>query len=178
MMLMMLCAGASEQAVSQWASAFAEKGLGLTKQLGDLLGPMLFAVCMGTSRTVYGKMGHRLDLKKFMNASVALCIGAYLVIILIPNPVITLLATGIVGFAVGIFWPGTFSLASAGIKGSGTLMFALLALAGDLGCSGGPSLAGAIMYTSGGNMMLGIGAAIIFQVLMGIGLYTADKKIY
>ena len=77
--IMMLCAGASEQAVSQWASAFAEKGLGLTKQLGDLLGPMLFAVCMGTSRTIYGKMGHRIDLKKFMDASVALCIGAYTV---------------------------------------------------------------------------------------------------
>jgi len=175
MMLMMLCAGASEQAVSQWASAFAEKGLGITKQLGDILGPMLFAVCMGTSRTIYGKMGHSLDLKKFMNVSVALCIGSYLVILFVPNPVITLLGSSLAGFAVGIFWPGTFSMASAGIRGSGTLMFALLALAGDLGCSGGPSFAGAIMHASDGNMRIGIGAAVVFPVLMGIGLYLIRK---
>ena len=170
MMLMMLCAGASEQAVSQWASAFAEQGLGVSKQMGDLLGPMLFALCMGTSRAIYGIKGHNLDLHKFMYSSVALCIASYLIILLVPNPLITLLGCGMAGFAVGIFWPGTFSKASAGIKNGSTLMFALLALAGDLGCSAGPSLAGGIMSLSGGNMRIGIGAAIIFPVLMGIGL--------
>ena len=176
MMVMMLCAGASEQAVSQWASAFAEKGLGVSKQLGDLLGPMLFAICMGTSRAIYGVKGHKLDLKKFMYASVALCVLAYLVIILVQNPVITLLGCGLAGFAVGIFWPGTFSMASAGVRNGGTLMFAFLALAGDLGCSGGPTMAGAIMSAFGGNMRAGIGAAIIFPVLMGLGLLIRDQN--
>lgn len=175
MMIMMLCAGASEQAVSQWASAFAEKGLGVSKQLGDLLGPMLFALCMGTSRTIYGLKGHKLDLKKFMYTSVFLCILAYTVIMIAHDPVITLLGCGLAGFAVGIFWPGTFSMAASGIRSGGTLMFALLALAGDLGCSGGPTFAGMIMSASGGNMRSGIGAAIIFPVLLGIGLFMSKK---
>ena len=178
MMIMMLCAGASEQAVSQWASAFAEKGLGVSKQMGDLLGPMLFAICMGTSRAIYGVRGHRLDLKKFMYVSTALCIAAYTVIITVHNPVITLLGCALSGFAVGIFWPGTFSMASAGISGGSTLMFALLALAGDLGCCAGPALAGTIMSMTGGNMRTGIGAAIVFPILMGICLFfgKGDQK--
>ena len=176
MMLMMLCAGASEQAVSQWASAFAEKGLGVSKQLGDLLGPMLFALCMGTSRTIYGVKGSKLDLKKFMYASVLLCVLAYLVIVFVQNPVITLLGCGLAGFAVGIFWPGTFSMAASGVKNGGTLMFALLALAGDLGCSGGPTMAGAIMSATGGNMRIGIGAAMIFPILMGAGIFMAKRS--
>ena len=176
MMLMMLCAGASEQAVSQWASAFAEKGLGVSKQMGDLLGPLLFALCMGTSRTIYGIKGHKLNLKKFMYASIVLCILAYTVIITVNDPVITLLGCGLAGFAVGIFWPGTFSMAASGIRSGGTLMFALLALAGDLGCSGGPTLAGAVMSVFGGNMRIGIGAAIIFPILMGIGLLMSKKE--
>lgn len=176
MMLMMLCAGASEQAVSQWASAFAEKGLGVSKQLGDLLGPMLFALCMGTSRTIYGVRGSRLDLKKFMYVSTGLCVCAYLVIILARDPVITLLGCGLAGFAVGIFWPGTFSMAAAGVRNGGTLMYALLALAGDLGCSGGPTMAGAIMSACDGNMRTGIGAAIIFPVLMGAGIFLSERE--
>ncbi len=177
MLMMMLCAGASEQAVSQWASAFAEKGLGVSKQLGDILGAMLFAMCMGTSRTIYGLKGHKLDLNRFMSISVVLCIAAYLIIILVPNPFITLLGCGLAGFAVGIFWPGTFSIASAGMKNGGTLMFALLALAGDLGCSGGPTFAGAIMSLNNGNMRAGIGAAICFPILMGLGLCSRRKYV-
>ena len=175
MMLMMLCAGASEQAVSQWASAFAESGLGVSKQLGDILGPMLFALCMGTSRTIYGVLGHKLDLNRFMGISTALCISAYVIIMAVRNPVITLLGCALVGFSVGIFWPGTFSIAASGLKNGGTLMFALLALAGDVGCSGGPTFAGAVMSLAGGNMRLGIGAAVIFPVLMGVGLAARRK---
>ena len=126
MFLMMLSAGASEQAVSQWASAFAEKGLGVSKTMGDLLGPMLFAFCMAVSRTIYGLKGHKIDLSAFMGASIVLCITAYLVIVFVPNPVIALLGCGLAGFAVGIFWPGTFSTASIKVKGRGTLMFALV----------------------------------------------------
>ncbi len=172
MMLMMLCAGASEQAVSQWASAFAEKGLGVTKELGDILGPMLFALCMALSRTIYGVKGHKLNLKKFMYFSVVLCIFSYVVILFAKDPVITLLACGLTGFSVGIFWPGTFSMASKGIKNGSTLMFALLALAGDLGCSGGPTFAGGVMSLFDNNMRIGIGAAVIFPILMGISLLS------
>ena len=169
MMLMMLCAGASEQAVSQWASAFAEKGLGVSKTMGDLLGPTLFALCMASSRTIYGIRGQKMELKKFMGFSVILCVIAYIVIATVPHPVIALLGCGLAGFSVGIFWPGTFSLASANVKGRGTLLFAFLALAGDLGCSGGPTFAGLIASAANGNMRLGIGAAICFPILMGIG---------
>ena len=175
MMLMMLCAGASEQAVSQWASAFAEKGLGVSKTMGDLLGPMLFALCMAVSRTIYGIHGKKLDLKRFMGFSVFLCIAAYIVIATVPVPVIALLGCGLAGFSVGIFWPGTFSIASANVKGRGTLLFALLALAGDLGCSGGPTFAGLMASVTGGNMRIGIGTAICFPVFMGIGLIMMRK---
>ena len=176
MILMMLCAGASEQAVSQWASAFAEKGLGVSKTMGDLLGPMLFALCMASSRTIYGIYGRKLDLKRFMELSVILCIVSYIVIATAPIPVISLLGCGAAGFSVGIFWPGTFSMASAGIKGRGTLLFALLALAGDLGCSGGPTFAGLIASAADGNMRIGIGAAVCFPILMGLGLIMMRRS--
>ncbi|MCR4787455.1 MAG: MFS transporter [Lachnospiraceae bacterium] len=170
MFLMMFAAGASEQAVSQWSSAFAEKGLGVSKTLGDLMGPMLFAFCMAVSRTIYGLKGHKLNLRVFMGISTGLCIISYLVIVFVPNPMIALLGCGLAGFSVGIFWPGTFSTASASVKGRGTLLFALLALAGDLGCSGGPTIAGSVASLCGDNMRAGIGAAVMFPLIMGLGL--------
>ena len=175
-LIMMICAGASEQAVSQWASAFAEKGLGVSKTVGDLAGPMAFAVLMGTSRLIFGKYGHKLDLDRFMKYSCILCIAAYLCITLVPNPVIGLIGCGICGFSVGILWPGTYSKASASIKGGGTAMFAMLALAGDIGCSGGPTLAGLVSDRFGGNMRAGIMAAIIFPAVMTLCLMLSGKK--
>lgn len=127
MMLMMLCAGASEQAVSQWASTFAEKGLGVTKTIGDLAGPMTFAILMGSSRAFYGKFGHKIDLDRFMLGSSVLCIFSYLLIVASPIPFLSLVGCGICGLSVGIMWPGTFSKASVALKNGGTAMFALLA---------------------------------------------------
>lgn len=127
MMLMMLCAGASEQAVSQWASTFAEKGLGVTKTIGDLAGPMTFAILMGSSRAFYGKFGHKIDLDRFMLGSSVLCIFSYLLIVASPVPFLSLVGCGICGLSVGIMWPGTFSKASVALKNGGTAMFALLA---------------------------------------------------
>lgn len=175
-MLMMLCAGASEQAVSQWASTFAEKGLGISKTMGDLAGPMAFAVLMGTSRLLYGKYGDKWDLNRFMQYSMLLCMTSYLCIVLVPVPVIGLLGCAVCGFSVGILWPGTFSKASASIKNGGTAMFAMLALAGDLGCSGGPTLVGLVSSSFGDNLKMGILAAILFPVLMLIGLRLLKKK--
>lgn len=127
MMLMMLFAGASEQAVSQWASTFAEKGLGVTKTIGDLAGPMTFAILMGSSRAFYGKFGHKIDLDRFMLGSSVLCIFSYLLIAASPIPFLSLVGCGICGLSVGIMWPGTFSKASVALKNGGTAMFALLA---------------------------------------------------
>lgn len=164
--VMMICAGASELAVSQWASTLAEKGLGVSKTIGDLAGPMLFAVLMGTARTLYGKFADRINTDRLMPASALLCAAAYLIISLVPNPVISLLGCGICGFSVGIMWPGTFSKASAALPKGGTAMFALLALAGDLGCSGGPTVAGFVASQFGDSLKAGVLAAVVFPLLM------------
>ena len=176
MMLMMVCAGASEQSVSQWVSAFAEEGLGVSKTIGDLAGPTAFAALMGTSRLIYGKLGHRIDINKFMGFSCVLCIAAYLCISIVQNPAIELISCAVCGFSVGILWPATFSKASASIKGGGTLLFAMLALAGDLGCSAGPTLAGFVSGKFGNNLRAGILAAIVFPALLLLGLLLSRKN--
>lgn len=166
MMIMMVCSGASEQAVSQWASTFAEQGLGVSKTVGDLAGPLAFAALMGTSRLLYGKFGDKLNLNKCMFFSACLCVISYLCIALIPVPAIGLVGCALCGFAVGVLWPGTFSKSSAAIKRGGTVMFAMLALAGDLGCSGGPTLAGLVSGNFNNNLHIGILSAIIFPAIM------------
>lgn len=166
LMLMMVCAGASEQAVSQWASTFAEQGLGVTKTIGDLAGPMAFAILMGSARAFYGRFGENIDLDKFMMGSSLLCVIAYLCISLSPSPLISLVGCAVCGLSVGIMWPGTFSKASATLKNGGTAMFALLALAGDVGCSGGPTLVGFVTGQMSNNLKLGILAGIVFPILL------------
>ncbi len=170
LLLMMVCAGASEQAVSQWASAFAEKGLGVSKTVGDLAGPMLFAVLMGSARAFYGKYGDRIRLDRFMAGSGILCIASYLCIALTPHPVTALIGCGVCGLSVGIMWPGTFSKATASVERGGTAMFALLALAGDVGCSGGPTVVGMVSDALGGDLKKGILAGVIFPVLLVAGI--------
>ena len=176
LMLMMMCAGAAEQSVSQWASTFAEEGLGITKTLGDLVGPMAFSILMGLSRVIYGKYGEKMDLDRFMKYSLVLCVASYLCISLVPIPMVEMMGCAICGFSVGILWPGTFSKAAASLKRGGTVLFAMLALAGDLGCSGGPTLVGFVSGIFGNNMRIGIFAAMIFPVLMLISLLAAKKK--
>lgn len=176
--VMMVCAGASEQSVSQWASTFAEQGLHISKTLGDLAGPMAFAILMGAARAFYGKHGDRIDLDRFMKASCLLCIAAYLAISLVPIPVVSLAACAICGLSVGIMWPGTFSKASATLPKGGTALFALLALGGDIGCSGGPTLVGLVSSHADDNLKAGILAAIIFPILSlgGISLCRKAQK--
>jgi len=163
---MMLCAGASELAMSQWASAFAEEGLGVSKAMGDLLGPCMFAVFMGIARVFYGKFGAKISLSKFMAASSALCVVAYAVTVFSPYPLLSLGGCALCGLSVGIMWPGTFSMASAAIPLGGTSMFAMLALAGDTGCTSGPSLAGKIADTFGSDIKYGFAFAAVFPVVM------------
>ncbi len=166
LMVMMVCSGASEQAVSQWASTFAEQGLGISKAAGDLAGPMAFAILMGSSRAFYGKFGEKLDLDRFMTGSLILCVCSYLLIVLSPIPALSLAGCGLCGFSVGILWPGSFSKAASALRRGGTAMFALLALAGDLGCSSGPTLVGWVADRFGGNLKAGILAAILFPITL------------
>ena len=171
----MVCAGASEQAVSQWASTFAEQGLKVSKTIGDLAGPMAFSILMGSARAFYGKFGDRIDLDRFMIFSGILCVVSYLCIALIPNAIVSLASCAICGLSVGIMWPGSFSKAAALLKNGGTALFALLALAGDLGCSGGPTLVGMVSSACSDNLKTGILAAIIFPILLVIGLVIMKK---
>lgn len=175
LLVMMICAGASEQAVSQWASTFAEKGLGISKTAGDLAGPMAFAILMGTSRLFYGKYGDRIHLERFMVYSSLLCILSYLGISLFPVPLLSLIACAVCGLSVGIMWPGTFSKASAALPKGGTAMFALLALGGDIGCSGGPTLVGMVSGALGDNLKIGGLAGIIFPALLLMGIILCGK---
>ena len=177
MMIMMVCSGASEQAVSQWASTFAEQGLGVSKTVGDLAGPLAFAALMGTSRLLYGKFGDKLNLNKCMFFSACLCVISYLCIALIPVPAIGLMGCALCGFSVGVLWPGTFSKSSAAIKRGGTVMFAMLALAGDLGCSGGPTLAGLVSGNFNNNLHIGILSAIICPSSMLLCLLISKYKL-
>lgn len=167
--LLMFAAGASEQAMSQWASAFAESGLGISKTAGDLLGPCVFSVLMGSARAFYGKNSEKVNLNTFLIGSGALCVCAYLLASLSASPVISLIGCGICGLSVGILWPGVYSLAAAQIPRGGTAMFALLALAGDLGCSGGPTLVGFVSSAFDGELKKGLLFAIVFPVIMIIG---------
>lgn len=176
LMLMMVCSGASEQSVSQWASAFAERGLGISKAAGDLAGPMTFAILMGSARAFYGKYGERISLDRFMILSSCLCVGAYLLASLTGSAVISLIGCGLCGLSVGIMWPGTFSKAAVALRSGGTAMFAMLALAGDLGCSGGPALVGLVSGIAGGNMKAGILAAIVFPLALTLCLIFFKRK--
>ena len=176
LLIMMICAGASEQAVSQWASTVAEKGLGISKTAGDLAGPMAFAILMGTSRLFYGKYGDRIHLDRFMIYSSCLCILSYLGISLLPFPQLSLIACAVCGLSVGIMWPGTFSKASAALPKGATAMFALLALGGDIGCSGGPTLVGMVSGALGDNLKTGVLAGIVFPVLLLIGILLCRKS--
>lgn len=174
--VMMICAGASEQAVSQWASTFAEMGLGISKTAGDLAGPMAFAILMGTSRAFYGKYGERIHPERFMIYSSCLCIVSYLGISLFPLPQLCLLACAVCGLSVGIMWPGTFSKASAALPKGGTAMFALLALGGDVGCSAGPTLVGLVSEAFGNDLKTGVLAGVIFPILLLAGIVHSGHK--
>ncbi len=168
--ILMVCAGASELSMSQWASAYAESALGLPKSVGDLIGPCMFAVTMGISRSVYGKYGSKISLIKFMMCSGALCLLCYIAASVSNEPIIGLIGCIMCGFSVGIMWPGTISICSENIPAGGTGMFALLAMAGDLGGSFGPGLVGNIAQRSNDNLQKGMFAGCIFPLVLIISL--------
>lgn len=167
-----VCAGASEHAVAQWASAFAERGLGVSKTVGDLAGPCMFAVLMGLARVLHSKIAHRVSIETCMVVSAGLSIGSYCLITLPTNPVINLLGCGLCGFSVGVLWPGSLSVAAKRCPRGGTVMFALLALGGDAGCSLGPTVVGFVSGVFGDELKTGLLAAILFPaVILAAALY-------
>lgn len=168
--LLMACAGASELAMSQWASAFAEKALHMSKTVGDLAGPCFFAVLMGMARVIHAKLTGRVQLERYMALCALLCIASYLMAALLPHPVWNLLGCGLTGFAVGVMWPGTFSIAAARLPKGGTALFALLALFGDLGCSAGPTVVGLISGAAGDNLKAGLLVAAAFPMVILLGV--------
>ena len=174
--LIMLCSGASEIAMSQWASAFAESGLKVSKTAGDLLGPCLFAALMGTARVFYSKISEKISLRKMMTACSLLCIASYLTAGLSPQPLLSLFGCAVCGLSVGIMWPGTFSLAAEKLPSGGTAMFAFLALFGDMGCSTGPAAVGKAISLSGGDMSRGMLTGTLFPALLIFGLYLMHRR--
>ena len=174
--ILMVCVGSSEIAMAQWASAFAESALGVSKTVGDLAGPCGFAVFMGISRTLYGKYGEKVDLSNFMIASGVLCLGCYLLAALSHAPIMGLVGCAACGFSVGIMWPGSISISSKVIPTGGTAMFALLALAGDLGGSVGPAIIGSVSQGAGDNLQAGVLAGIGFPIGLVICVFLIRKK--
>ena len=173
---LMICSGASELAMAQWASAYAEAALGLSKTIGDLAGPCMFAVAMGISRVIFGKYGERIDLMKFMASSGILCVICYFLTALSSNPILGLIGCIVCGFSVGIMWPGTISISSKEFPMGGTAMFALLAMAGDLGGSIEPGIVGRVTQSAGNNIQVGMGVGLIFPFILLIMLFILYTK--
>lgn len=173
---LMICSGASELAMAQWASAYAEAALGLSKTIGDLAGPCMFAVAMGISRVIFGKYGERIDLMKFMASSGILCVICYFLTALSSNPILGLIGCIVCGFSVGIMWPGTISISSKEFPMGGTAMFALLAMAGDLGGSIEPGIVGRVTQSAGNNIQVGMGVGLVFPFILLIMLFILYTK--
>lgn len=170
LILLMVCSGASEAGMAQWASAFTESAVGVSKAVGDLAGPCLFALLMGISRVLYGKLSDKLELGKVMLVCGMLCAGCYLLASLSALPILGLAGCALCGFAVGIMWPGSISIASQKCPLGGTAMFAFLALAGDLGAMVSPALVGSLSEMAGGDLKAGLLAGTAFPLVLVVGL--------
>ena len=180
LLALMVCAGVSEQAISQWASLFAEAGLGVSKSVGDILGPCLFAILMGISRVYYAKANHGINLRKFIMLSAYLCVVSYVIVVFSPFSVLSLLGCGLCGLSVGIMWPGVVALAAKYCPKGGTAMYSCLALFGDIGCSLGPTIVGIVAGATVGSsdeisLKIGILSTIIFPIAMVVTTVFLSK---
>lgn len=180
--LLMLCAGASELAMSQWASTFAEESLGVDKLTGDLLGPCLFALLMASARVVFGLAGDKVDVKKVLTFSAGLCVTAYLLSTLSKSPIVSLIGCGLCGLSVATMWPGVFSFAAKIFPRGGTPLFAMLAVFGDFGCAFGPWLAGVVSDGVRAStitfdpLKFGLMIAVVFPITMIITISVLSQK--
>lgn len=177
MILLMVCSGASEATMAQWASAFTESAIGVSKTVGDLAGPCLFAMFMGVSRILYGKFSQKLDLTKVMLACGTMCVGCYLLASLSTLPILGLVGCALCGLGVGVMWPGSISISSQRCPRGGTAMFAFLALAGDFGAMVSPAMVGGLSEMAGGNLKTGLFVAAIFPLILVVGLLVLRKLV-
>ncbi len=176
MIFLMICAGSSEATMCQWSSAFTESALKVSKLVGDLAGPCLFAAFMGIARMIYGKFSDKLNLVKTMFSCAVFAVVCYLFASLSSWALPGLAGCAFCGLAVGIMWRGTISLSSQKCPAGGTAMFAFLALAGDLGATVGPVLVGKVAEVFGEDLKIGLLAATIFPVSMAVGLFLLKKR--
>lgn len=174
--LLMVSAGASEQAMSQWASFFVESALGVPKAIGDITGICLFALMMGIARVAHSRFGDNFNIRTCLTASGILSIISYITVALSPYSILSLIGCALCGLSAGILWPGVFSMAAEHFPKGGTLMFAYLALAGDLGCSGGPTLTGFVSSAFNDNLNIGLLAAAIFPLILTISALSLKKR--
>lgn len=170
LMLLMVCSGAAEQAMSQWASAFAERSLGVSKTVGDLSGPCFFALLMGLARMLHARIAEKVRLERYILLCAVLCVISYLLAVAPFSPMVNLLGCGLCGFSVGVFWPGVFSMATRQCRLGGTALFGMLALSGDVGCSFGPTLVGLVSGLADEELKVGLCAALIFPLLIILGI--------
>ncbi len=175
LIFLMICSGASELAMAQWASAFAEAGLQVSKTVGDLTGPCLFALLTGIVRIVYSLMSRKIRLISFMIVSAVVCLIGYLLAAFAPYPAVNLFGCALVGLSIAMFWPGTISLAARLCPTGGTFMFGLLALAGDIGCVTGTAIVGYAAGLFGDNLKMGLAIAAIFPLLMLVGVLASSQ---
>lgn len=175
--ILMICSGASEATMAQWASAFTEAAIGVSKTVGDLAGPGLFAMFMGISRMLYGKFSEKLDLSKVMLICGVMCAGCYLLASLSASPILGLTGCALCGLAVGIMWPGSISISSQKCPRGSTAMFAFLALAGDLGATVSPTMVGSLAEMAGGNLKTGLLVATVFPAVLVLGLLLLKRKV-
>ncbi len=175
--ILMVCAGASEMSMAQWASAFVESALGLSKTVGDLAGPCLFAVTMGISRVIYGKHGDKIELTGYMLGSGTLCLACYILAAISHNPIVSLIGCIMCGFSVGIMWPGTISILSKRLPLGGTAMFALLAMAGDLGGAFGPAVVGCVTQLNNDDLKSGMLAACVFPIVLVVSVLLIKTNV-
>ena len=177
LIMLMICSGASEATMAQWASAFTESAIGVSKTVGDLAGPCMFAMFMGISRMLYGNFSEKFDLTKVMLACGIMCTGCYLLASLSTLPILGLAGCALCGLAVGIMWPGSISISSQNCPRGGTAMFAFLALSGDLGATVSPTMVGSFSEMAGGNLKIGLLVATIFPIILVFGLLILKKKV-
>lgn len=176
LVILMIMSGACEHAMVQWSSTLCELGLSIPKVLGDLLGPCTFAFLMGLSRLFYGKFGEKVDLVKFIQLSACLCMVSYFLVSCIDNKIFNLIGCALCGLSVGIFWPGTFSIAAKSFPKGGTILFAYLALAGDSGCIIGPYIIGLASSFFDHSLKTGLMFGILFPFILFI--FTLFYKKY
>ncbi|MBQ6884261.1 MAG: MFS transporter [Clostridia bacterium] len=162
--IIMICAGASEITMAEWASIFTQQALGVSKTVGDLLGPCAFAICMGSGRVIFGLFDGKFNPKKALIINNILCVICYVGVAVCSIEWLSLVACALCGFTVSLSWPGTYSMAARYFPTGGTLMFSLLALCGDFGCSIGPWTMGIVANST--TLQMGFLVCAIFPAIM------------